>query len=517
MKTRADSQKCMIDPPLPYNREAEIAFLGAILLGSGGPTAIELLESTDFFLPFHRVVHRHLKRLAEEGRPTNDLVLLCDALQATDELEAAGGAAYLTQLPDGLPKVSNLSYYAEIIKTKAKARSLIYQRQSDIDRLLAANGNLRAVVLEMANRPVRVDTGFGQNKSVLFRTAADLAEESNVPEFVVTPYVIRGAITDLVAKIKTGKTTFALGEIVAQALKQGPVVYLTEQPPASFRVALSRAQLLGRRTLFVLPSNAVVGFEWSAIARIAAQKCREINAVLMVVDTLSHFAGLDGDAENDSGAALTCMKPLQEIAAAGPAVLTIRHERKSGGQIGDAGRGSSAFGGAADTLLVLRRTEGHTRPSLRKIECVSRFEGLPTDAIYEFVDGHYQYRGTENDISEREATATILARALEGESNAKPFVELIEGTGVARATAQRVIRQLAFDGKLTQIGEGKKGNPFRYFLPEKDSAQTANAYEQKELILGESLTVPKSLAAETTQLAGAEFEAQETLASGTPS
>jgi hypothetical protein len=83
--------------------------------------------------------------------------------------------------------------------------------------------------------PVRVDTGFGQNKSVLFRMAADLAEESSVPEFVVTPYVIRGAITDLVAKIKTGKTTFALGEIVAQALKQGPVVYLTEQPPASFR------------------------------------------------------------------------------------------------------------------------------------------------------------------------------------------------------------------------------------------------------------------------------------------
>jgi hypothetical protein len=120
--------------------------------------------------------------------------------------------------------------------------------------------------------------------------AADLAEESSVPEFVVTPYVILGAITDLVAKIKTGKTTFALGEIVAQALKQGPVVYLTEQPPASFRVAFSRAQLLGRQTLFVLPSNAVVGFEWSAIARITARKCREINAVLMVVDTLSHFA-----------------------------------------------------------------------------------------------------------------------------------------------------------------------------------------------------------------------------------
>ena len=514
-------EKHTVDPPLPHNRDAEIAFLGAILLGSGGPAEIQLLESADFFLPFHRVIHRHLKRLAEEDRPTNDIVLLCDALQSANELEVAGGAAYLSQLPDGLPKISNLSHYAGIIKTKAQARSLIYQRQSDIDRLVGANGDLRDVILEIVNRPAHVGMEFGQNESALFRTAADLAEESNAPEFVVEPYLLRGAVTDLVAKIKAGKTTFALGEIVARALKKGPVVYLTEQPPASFRVALVRAQLLGRETLFILPSNAVIGLEWVAIARIAGQKCRETNAVLLAVDTLSHFARLDGDSENDSGAALACMRPLQEIAAAGPAVLTIRHERKSGGEIGDAGRGSSAFGGAADTLLALRRPEGHTRPTLRKIECVSRFEGLPTDAMYEFIDGHYEYRGTENDISEREATNTILGRALEGEPNAKTLAELIEGTGVARATAQRVIPGLISERRLQQTGKGKKGNPFRYFLPERDSAQTAHVYGQNESSPGESPTVPETPSpdvpqvAETARSAAAGFEVRQTLVSGT--
>ena len=264
------------------------------------------------------------------------------------------------------------------------------------------------------------------------------------------------------------------------ALDKGPVVYLTEQPAASFRVALERAHLLGRENLFVLSFNAVIGMDWPGIARLAREKCRRTSAVLLVVDTLSHFSGLDGDSENDSGAAITSMKPLQETAAAGIAVLTIRHERKSGGEIGDAGRGSSAWGGAADTLLTLRRPHDNGRPSIRKIECVSRFEGLPAEALYEYVDGHYQYLGTESEIADREAETVILASAPECEEKAKTLDELLDGSEAARTTAQRVVKRLVGDGALEQIGRGKRGNPFRYFLSEKVSAQKADLYGQKE-------------------------------------
>ena len=54
-----------------------------------------------------------------------------------------------------------------------------------------------------------------------------------------------------------------MGEIVRPALQKGPAVYLTEQPPASFRVALGRADLLGRENLFVLPANAVKTFVYA--------------------------------------------------------------------------------------------------------------------------------------------------------------------------------------------------------------------------------------------------------------
>lgn len=470
----------LVEQPLPYSKEAEVAFLGAVLLASEGASEwLDRLDWNDFHLPFHQVIFRTLKKLKAEGKPTDDLVLLYDHLHAAGEFDAAGGA-YIASLSDGLPKVSNLGHYAEIIHTKARARRLIGQFDSNIDRLLSANGNLADVVREIDSS--HIEKGFETNKTGnLFRTAADLAEESSVATFIVKPYVLAGAVTELVAKIKAGKTTYVLGEIVRSALSSGAVVYLTEQPATSFRVALERAHLLGHESLYVLPFNAVIGMDWPAIAKIALDKCRETSAVLLVVDTLSHFCGLDGDSENDSGSAVTSMKPLQETAAQGIAVLTLRHERKSGGEIGDAGRGSSAFGGAADTLLTLRRPQGNTRPTIRKIECVSRFDGLPSEALYEYLDGYYHYLGTESEISEREAEAVILGSAPECEEKAQTLEDLLGDSKVARATAYRVAKRLVAEGKLVHIGKGKRGNPFRYFLPEKDSSQTPPIYETNQL------------------------------------
>lgn len=472
-----------IGPRLPHSPEAERALLGGIILGSKGSDEVLLaLEPNDFFLPFHKVVFRHLKRLQSLRMPTNDLVLLHDSMDESKEVEAAGGAAYVASLTDGVARVSNSAHYAEIVRTKAQARTAIYLFQSHIDRLSDADGDLAGVLQDISIHSAPIYVKYGQKESDRFKVASKLAQESSVTEFVVKPYVAAGAVTDLVAKIKAGKTTYALGEIVRKALASGPVVYLTEQPAASFRVALERAGLLGAQSLYVLPFNAVVGMEWGVIAKLAVDKCKAVGAVLLVVDTLSHFAGLEGDQENNSGAAIACMKPLQEAAVGGIAVLTIRHERKSGGDIGDAGRGSSAFGGAADTLLSLRRPEGRTRPTLRKIECVSRFDGMPAEAIYEYNDGQYEYRGTQNEISEREAESVILGASQDSEEGAKELAALLEGTEVHRTTAQRVIKRLLGEGKLNQTGKGKKKDPFRYFLTKKVSAQTLPIYGQQQFM-----------------------------------
>ncbi len=196
------------------------------------------------------------------------------------------------------------------------------------------------------------------------------------------PRVARGAITEVDGKIKAaGKTTWALAmcrtvvdgaPFMGQPTTRSPVVYLTEQGGTSLRQALDRAGLSDRDDFHVLFWHDTVGIPWPTVVAFAAGEAKRLGAVLFV-DTVSQFAGISGDSENNAGAALDAMRPLQEASARdGLAVVIVRHERKSGGDVGVSGRGSSAFAGAVDVVLSLRRPEGHARPTIRVIHALSR-------------------------------------------------------------------------------------------------------------------------------------------------
>lgn len=95
-----------LERPLPNNLDAERSVLGAILLNNHALNlAIEKLRPEDFFLDQHRRIFSDMIELGELQQAI-DLVTLCDHLQRKGELESAGGAAYLAQLVDGVPRVS---------------------------------------------------------------------------------------------------------------------------------------------------------------------------------------------------------------------------------------------------------------------------------------------------------------------------------------------------------------------------------------------------------------------------
>ena len=113
-------------PPLPHNLDAERAVLGALILNTqAGMAAFPIVKPDEFFLEQHRVVYRAVQNLVAEGSPV-DLVLLTDELMRTKRLESAGGVGYVAQLIDGVPKVSNVEYYARTVHEKAQRRQLIH-------------------------------------------------------------------------------------------------------------------------------------------------------------------------------------------------------------------------------------------------------------------------------------------------------------------------------------------------------------------------------------------------------
>lgn len=471
-----------LDPALPHSLESETAFLGAILLHSPGTeNEMERLESKDFFLPFNRLIYQHMKRLKDAGMPTNDIVLLVESLKSTNELEAAGGAAYIAQLPEGLPKLSNLAHYAEIIKTKAIVRQRLFVADAIREKLASSNGNARETLREVSILSALLREEVAQNRIMAFRTGTVFAAEAGQKiEWIVKGLVAKGGITELGAKVKTGKTTLLLAMVRAVvdgrtflnfSTLRTPVLYLTEQPAVSFRQAMDRADLLTRDDFVVLTYTDTRGISWPDVASAAVKECKRVGASLMVVDTLSQFAGLTGDRENNSGDALEAMGPLQIAAAEGIGVVVIRHERKSGGDVGDSGRGSSAFAGAVDIVLSLRKPQGNALKTRRLLQSLSRFSETPSDLLVELTDGGFVSLGDPGETALKDAKNSIFAIAPKVESEAITVAELSTTAEVSRRTAQRAIEELVRERVLGRIGQGKKGDPFRYFIPEIVSGQ----------------------------------------------
>lgn len=328
---------------------------------------------------------------------------------------------------------------------------------------------------------VKVDVAAETN--LTFRTAREIAESTaEEPDWIVNGWLARGAITELDGKIKSSGKTTLVSHMVSKVLGREPwlgtqtkytkVVWLSEQSPATFREALRRARLLDHDDLVLLFWHETVGSTWPATVRAAAGECVRIGAELLITDTLGQFAGLTGDAENNAGAAMQAMAPLQAAAALyNLAVLITRHERKGGGDVGESGRGSSAFAGAVDIILSLRRLEGNARPTLREIRSLSRYDETPDQLILELVDGEYVAQGTQNDLAVREARARVLDILPASEAQAQCIKHILElAAGAKRTAVQEALAQLLQLGAVRCIGSGKRNDPKRYWAPAGEEA-----------------------------------------------
>jgi len=327
---------------------------------------------------------------------------------------------------------------------------------------------------------------LGRNES-LFRSPAEIAATTgDYVRWLVPGIIARGNVTDLVGKIKTaGKTTFMMtairavldgGPFLGQFCTPCPVVYLTEQGDSSLKEALRRAGLLDHDGLRIMSWHHARSLAWPSAVAVATKHALDVGAGLLVVDTLGRWAGIVADSENDAGAAMAAMEPLK-LAATGHdlAVVTVRHGRKSGGEIGDDGRGSSAYGGEADIMLSLRRPEGNHagRPNVREMLGVGRLDGTPERVLIELQGMTYVLLGEEAAIVYGETRDAVLTALPARESNAITLDDLLAAVGGTRSTVQRVVRELQEGGEVRSIGAGKRGDPRRHWRPETVSAQTS--------------------------------------------
>jgi len=163
--------------------------------------------------------------------------------------------------------------------------------------------------------------------------------------------------------------------------------------------------------------------------------------------------------------------------------IVARHERKSGGDVGDSGRGGSAFSGAVDIVVAIRRGEGKTKPTVRVLHCLSRFTETPDTLVIDLTDEGYVAFGNEGSVATLEAEAVLLDRMPQASDDALDVETLrLMDTPIAKSAAKNAIKNHFAAGKVEHRGTGKRGDAHRYFLNRWDSVatQTLKGNQQPE-------------------------------------
>jgi replicative DNA helicase len=245
-----------LEKTLPSNLEAERSILGAILLDDKALLSIfEILKAHDFYLEGHRKIFSKMLALSANARPI-DLVTLKDELQRSDELESAGGAAYLASLTDGLPRAINIEHYAQIVQEKATLRKLIqisneimarsYQSEESVEDILE---HVEKTIFDLANQQFR--SGFSPIEPLVSTVFRQIEEVSNRKSHVTgleTGFAELDKMTaglhpsDLVivaARPGLGKTSLCLNIAQYVALKKHKTVGI-------FSLEMSKEQLVKR-------------------------------------------------------------------------------------------------------------------------------------------------------------------------------------------------------------------------------------------------------------------------------
>lgn len=344
-----------------------------------------------------------------------------------------------------------------------------------VERAVASKGPRRIQL----NANGKTPPPAARPRLVEFMTAAEIAamEDETV---VWHAYGILGGglITELDGKVKqSGKTTLVLSMVrcvlegeafLGQATGYSPVVYLTEQSGPSFKRNLRRAGLLGRSDLHILLWSRAIGMKWEFVVAQAVARAAEVGAKILVVDTLGQFSGIRGDAENSSGSAMLVMEPLQAAAGAGLAVFVSRHDRKSGGDVGDSGRGSSAYAGAVDIVLHLQRviSSAAGKERQRLLEGISRFEETPDKLLIELGPQEpytYTSLGDADVIRDQVIRRELLANLPTNPDDAFNQDEIKEAVGGDWNRTWAVLKLLVHEGLVKEIGLGRAGDRKRYY------------------------------------------------------
>jgi hypothetical protein len=412
--------------------------------------------------------------LHEDEKPI-DLVTLAEWLQQAKTLDLSGGVAYVSQLVDGVPHITNVDHYCDIVQGKARLRKII--KETEFIQRRALDGSWDAANLEeelknsLESNALVHANGNGNGNGHLGSSLIDFLKMEFPPqEHLIEGLIPRGASVMIVALPHRMKSFFTTGLALAASIEtdkamgklevKKPIrtmLVQVEDPEQivqkRIRDFLTTTQFMNcnAENVWVVKRKDFTGFTPQWCKKLVKQAL-EFKADLIVLDVLRRIFEGHGDLNSptDTSKFLEMIDAIRDVT--GAAIVLVHHENKKDADLMNAAAGSYNFPGWANVMIQFKRKTMTGNVSHVEIEVDNKL-GPSVDPMRMILD----LASTNPVRLESLEDGDGLANAIEEMDTEWNIRTLMEVMNISRTSAQRRIKAWLTQHLIRKVSGGKKG------------------------------------------------------------
>lgn len=243
---------------IQYSLEAEQSVLGSILIDSSciNKVAEILIHADYFYLLNHKIIYSTMLDMFTVGVPI-DYITILDKIKSGNELDYSHFKEYLLKLAQIVPSVSNVEFYADIVRDKYNVRMLVDTAKNIIEDATSEEADA-SELLNSAEQKIfdirrgKETRGLQRINEIVVQTfdRLDMINSKSADEYLgvstgikdldrVIMGLNKSDLVLLAARPGMGKTSFALNIAENVAIN-------TEKKVAFFSLEMSKEQLVSR-------------------------------------------------------------------------------------------------------------------------------------------------------------------------------------------------------------------------------------------------------------------------------
>ncbi len=465
--------------------EAERALLSSVLSDPADfHSVVSMVSNEDFVEVAHGLLWATIRRLHGDGVvPEAPAVIL--RLREISMLDRVG-ATRLAELATAAVSGANKVHYAAQVRKQAFSRAVTRVSGHTQERIVDGMPPEEALDLQRqevegltaAYAATNDGSALAPPPKFCWRSIEQIREaaEAAPREFLWAGFVATGSVAVIAGEPKAGKSEIMAAFIAAVtrgwawlgiARPIAKVVLVSEEGDHDLVEKLQKYGVDEANILVLSRDADMLGGSWVELILEAVRQAALFGATLLVIDTLSFWAGLAGDEERNENVMRERLQALQPARKAGLATLLSHHTVKSAEVSGiSALRGSSAFAANAEAIGIYRKY-GSGDTSVRSLESHTRWANtgkLVVDRVQP--EGERPTfapvnRREDAEKSSAETDQKIIASLKKtGAWLTKPA--LMEASGLTRYALDPRLPELAERGVIQRMGTGAKGCPFKY-------------------------------------------------------